>query len=315
MAQLAALRLCTDEVTFVGGEPVQSSLLDAVVAACAAGFVRVGVQTNGRALARRGVAESLARSGLTDVHVSLHGAEASVHDYHTGVPGSFAQLLAGVGASRAAGLTVVATTVLTRSNFRVLNGIPWLLHGRNVGAWCISVPHAAGRAEAGFDRVYPRLGLALPYALHALEAARRVGLAAWISGAPLCALGPYGDRALPSLARSYAPVCEACPARVDCPGLDARYLARFGGDELRALAAVPARAEVHALASLFVGAGELSPSPAVPIPADVPAEARRSLPVLGKVKPALAEATSATPRRSGDALREIFPDLFTPKEP
>jgi hypothetical protein len=32
--------------------------------------------------------------------------------------------------------------------------------------------------------------------------------------------------------------------------------------------------------------------------------------MLGKVKPALAEATSATERRTGDALKEIFPTLF-----
>jgi hypothetical protein len=36
-----------------------------------------------------------------------------------------------------------------------------------------------------------------------------------------------------------------------------------------------------------------------------------------KVRPAVAEATAGSPRRSGEALREIFPDLFDggPKPP
>jgi hypothetical protein len=32
--------------------------------------------------------------------------------------------------------------------------------------------------------------------------------------------------------------------------------------------------------------------------------------MLGKVKPAVAEAASGTERRTGDALKEIFPTLF-----
>jgi len=43
------------------------------------------------------------------------------------------------------------------------------------------------------------------------------------------------------------------------------------------------------------------------------APAPRRLPVLGKAQPARAEVTAGTPRRSGEALREILPDLFAEK--
>lgn len=311
VARLQSFRPRHDEVTFVGGEPtLWPGRADAVAAARAAGFGKIGVQTNGRQLPP--LIDSLATAGLTDVHLSIHGADALVHDYTTGVEGSFASAFAAVAAARARGLTVAVTTVVHRSNFRVVGTMPWLLQARGVAAWLLSLPHAAGRAAGGFDRVVPRLGLAVPFALHALEAARKVGLPAWIGGAPLCLLGPYADRSLYTEERAYAPRCESCGARPQCPGLDATYLARFGGDEL-SIREAPTLLEKHvALARLFVGAGELAPPPAAVIPPP-PAKVRAGLTVLGKVQPAVGEATAATPRRSGEALKEIFPDLFDKK--
>jgi hypothetical protein len=61
---------------------------------------------------------------------------------------------------------------------------------------------------------------------------------------------------------------------------------------------------------MFVGHGELAPAPAAaPVVAVRP---RTALPMLGKVKPAVAEASSGTERRTGGALKEIFPTLFEP---
>src|SRR5262245_44910124 len=114
-ARLAALAATAEGLSFTGGEPaLDPALPEAVAAARRAGFRRVGIQTNGRRLAEPGFARDLAARGLTDVHLSLHGAEAAVHDYHTGQPGSFARLVAGIAAARAAGLVVACTTVLTR---------------------------------------------------------------------------------------------------------------------------------------------------------------------------------------------------------
>jgi hypothetical protein len=226
--------LSPDEVTFVGGEPLLDPALPAAVAAArAAGARRVGVQTNARHLAAQ--ADMLAAAGLTDVHVSLHGATAAVHDYHTGVDGSFAALVDGVAAARARGLLVVATTVLTRSNFRALAPLPRFCVQRSIAAWQVAVPRVAGAAADGFDRVVPRLALALPYALHAVDAALALGLPAFVAGAPRCLLGPFAARALDEGTRAYAPVCDGCDARTRCPGVDARYLERFSGDELQAL--------------------------------------------------------------------------------
>lgn len=305
-AQLSALRAGADEVTFVGGEPLLvPSLAEHVAQARSLGFVRVGVQTNGRHLSAQ-IAE-LARRGLTDVHVSLHAASAEAHDYHTGVDGSFVAVKSGLEATRAVGLTVAITTVVTRSNFRILAALPSLLARLGVSAWLLALPRAAGRARRSFDRVMPRLGLALPFALHALDAARRLGVPAFIQGAPLCKLGTLARHSLAEEPRAYGVVCESCAARSECSGVDPLYLTQFGGDELQACS-VPPRDE-DARARLFVGPGPLALSDEAP-----PEPARLRLPIAGKVAPALKEVSVAAPRKSGPELRVLFPDLFKPQD-
>jgi MoaA/NifB/PqqE/SkfB family radical SAM enzyme len=310
--QLADARARADEVTLVGGEPtLDAQLVEHVAGARALGFVRVGVQTNARELAAAGLLPRLAAAGLTDVHLSIHGPDAAVHDYHTGAQGSFEQALGAMGAARAAGLAVVVATVLTRSSFRSLAPMPMLLAARGATGWLVVVPAVAGRARAGFDRVVPRLGMALPFALSALDAGEALGMEVHVAGAPRCLLGPFARWALAELPRTFAPVCEGCPARSACPGLEEAYLERFGGDELEAArarmdAARPKVAETTAVARMFVGAGELALGPAV----EPRRPAKVSLPIAGKARPANGEATATSPKKSGEALRAILPSLF-----
>jgi hypothetical protein len=305
------------EVTFVGGEPALDPRLPGwVERARALGFARVGVQTNGVALSGRGRVGELARLGLTDVHLSIHAAEAHAHDWHSGVPGSFEAALRTLAASRASGLQVVVVTLLTRSSFRVLSGVPRLLASRGVAAWCIDVPRWRGRAASATDRVTPRLSLAVPFALHALDAAVQLGLPGFIRGAPWCVLGPFAARALPGDVRSFAAPCDACPARAACPGVDAEYLERFGSHELAPtppVAHATGQTGQAALREMFVGPGRLAPAKAAPIHPP-PERARVALPLLGRPAPAIAEVAASSPKQSGEALRAILPALF-PGEP
>src|SRR5262245_21298649 len=113
-------KLTGDELTFIGGEPTLVPELTALVAAAKQrGFKRIGLQTNGLKLADESYTRGLADGGLTDVHGTLLGADAAVHDYHSNVPGSFAALMTAMGIARARGLSLVASTAVTRSNFRV----------------------------------------------------------------------------------------------------------------------------------------------------------------------------------------------------
>jgi len=244
------------------------------------------------------------------VHLSIHGPEARVHDWHTGAPGSFDASLHTLAASRASGLRVVVVTVLTRSSFRVLAPMPRLLASRGVAAWCIDVPRWRGRAQTDSDKVVPRLALALPFALHAIDAAEALGLPAFVRGAPSCLLGPFASRALADESRAFAEVCATCPSRATCAGVDQPYLARFGAGELAPCAPVARDAGRAALASLFVGPGEMvALRDDVPVPPP-PERARVALPLLGRPAPARAEVAASAPKQTGEALKAILPDLF-----
>jgi hypothetical protein len=224
-----------------------------------------------------------------------------------------------MAAARAAALDVVVATVLTRSTFRVLAPLPRLLASRGAKAWCIEVPRWRGRAATAADRVVPRLALALPFALHAVDVAETLGLAAFVRGAPSCLLGPFASRAIDSVdgeVRSFGATCASCPSRAACAGVDAEYLARFGEGELapcppvRPSAGDAAHAAHAALRAMFVGVGELAP-PAAPARMEAPPErARVALPLLGRPAPAVAEVSASAPKQSGEALRAILPGLF-----
>jgi hypothetical protein len=246
-----------------------------------------------------------------------------VHDWHAGRAGAFDAAMAAAAAARAAGLRLVVLTVLTRSNFRVLAPLPRVLWARGASAWCVQVPRWRGKAATRADSVVPRLSLALPFALHALDAAAALGLPAFVRGAPLCLLGPFAARAMVPAeddARAYGAPCAACPAREGeaCSGVDAEYLARFGDRELspcEPLARSPRAAGDDLLRAAFAGVGETAPPvDAASIPAP-PERVRVALPVLGRPAPAAREVPASSPKQSGEALRAILPGLFDERSP
>ena len=279
-----------DEVTFVGGEPTLAPDLASRMRSAGG---RVGLQTN----AARLDLPALVDAGLTDLQLSIHGATAAVHDYHTGVDGSFARIEAVLPAP----IPVLVTTVVTRSNFRVLGELPAYLADRKVAQWVLALPRVAGRAATGFDRVVGRLGMVMPYLLHAAERGASLGLDVGVAGAPLCALGPRHGLAIASAVRGFDPICDACPGRAHCCGIDPAYLARFTAEELRPLAApLPAPATWPT----FAGVGPLAA--AEPPQHDAPADARKRLPVLGRPAAATAEVRGSSTREA----RDLFPDLY-----
>jgi organic radical activating enzyme len=268
---LTELRQTHTEISFVGGEPaLDPELPERIALARELGFEAIGLQTNGRRLASdRALFDRLVAAGLSDLQLSIHGPSAAAHDYHSGRTGSFDALIELMSWAQRAAITTVATTALTRSNFRELPQLPPALKRRGVAGWMIQPVRPYGRAADNFARVVPRFGMALPYALHALELARRHDLSAWIRGAPLCALGPFAATAVAEPAddarRVYPEPCRACPARARCPGVDPLYLEVFDAKELSPREDRPPVEYDEGrmrLIRMFVGVGTLLPRPA-----------------------------------------------------
>ena len=199
---------------------------------------------------------SIVVTGPSDLRLALHGPTAACHELHA-PPGSFAAALEALVRARGEGRRAFVASWITRSTCRSLVELVDLLVGHGVAGWALVWPQVHDAAGAGVARTVPRLGIAVPHALRAVDRALRRGtLPVVIAGVPSCALGPFAAQGLAvgeaELARvtrpsahacdvrgRYPAPCEECSARVGCAGIDAWYLERFGAQELHPVAAVP----------------------------------------------------------------------------
>ncbi len=100
------------QAVFTGGEPTLRDDLVALVSR-AEEFV-TGLVTNGRLLHK--LSKSLNEVSLDYVQVSIEANSQSVHDQMTGVPGSWAETVNGIGTAAKEGLNVYTNTTLTKHN-------------------------------------------------------------------------------------------------------------------------------------------------------------------------------------------------------
>lgn len=167
-----------ETLAFIGGEPTRfDGLVGLVERARDRGVSRIVLKTHARQLAEPGVAQRLATAGVTSLDVSLSGDSEPVHDYHTGVAGSFRQTVLGIRRARAARLELGINVLVTRSNFRHLSGIVRVVHalGAQAVGLVLAQPLGAGRDDA--SRLVPDKRMVWPHLARALELARTLGLA------------------------------------------------------------------------------------------------------------------------------------------
>ncbi len=239
-ASIAEAAASGDVVAFVGGEPtLHAALATWVQLARTHGASSVVLQTNARRLAYAAYARDLHAAGLAAADVSLHGSTEAMHDYHTGTAGSFAQTVRGMKHARAAGLVVLATCVVTRSNYRNLPDIVRIAHAAGASAIRFRSPAVLGPVTQIPLRIVPRTPLVEPYLRQARTAADRLGMLSFLVGAARDSQLPFVDylaegaeaslQQPPVLAPSaVAPAGRARPATTEQRGRDVK-----SGPELR----------------------------------------------------------------------------------
>jgi hypothetical protein len=318
-------------VTFVGGEPTLHEPLPAWARhAREMGYSFVQVQTNARRLAYLAYARTLSENGVNELDVPLYGASAAAHDYHTRVPGSFAQTLEGLRNARAARLRLYVTLLGTRSNLRDLPETCALALRAGAEKLHIATVRPRGAAEADFDRVVPRLGLLGDFVAEAVRLCRQARVPVVVEGIPPCVLGVAADAAMELAHRDersqegrvHGAPCEACTYRPHCPGVYAEYARRVNLAELYPRRDPPSpRAKGLTVARValtgFVGATHVEDErpeagTSRPPTVDVTLVKLRS---LGATNPGKTELRTALKRKTGDELRPLFPSLFGGAEP
>lgn len=164
-------------VAIVGGEPtIHPELPDILRCARSAGATGIVVQTNGRRLAYAPYLRELITAGASAFDVSLQGSSAPMHDYHTSVPGSFAQTASGIRNASAATIPVIVSSVVTRSNLRHLGEIVELAHALGARAVRLRRVQRTGAGSEAFQRLMPPPALARAWVRSAVQAGERVGI-------------------------------------------------------------------------------------------------------------------------------------------
>ncbi len=223
-----------------GGEPTLYPHLPQLIEyARQVGYKRVTLVTNARRAAYPAYAARLRRAGLDAAVVTLLAPEAGRHDRLTRVEGSFAQAVRGIRALAKSGIELLGNVVLLPENLSVLPASVGSLLRLGCRSVNLQYPLPIGEA-AREDFVFPRPAAvrpALERLLGAVDGSRLQlhNLAPCLLGSLARRIAVGGGkrylemlfahggrrnfgRMLESLARKL-PACEACAARVLCPGL------------------------------------------------------------------------------------------------
>lgn len=115
-------RLGVFYVSFTGGEPlVRNDTLDLIDLAGQFGIRQI-LATNGTVITDR-ICERLARSGISQVQVSLDAADGATHDRLRGLPGAFGRTIAGIKLLVQYGLPVTICCVASEESLPRLNDL------------------------------------------------------------------------------------------------------------------------------------------------------------------------------------------------
>jgi cyclic pyranopterin phosphate synthase len=151
----------TPSVMFTTGEPTMNPALPGYMRlARSLGYRRIGVTTNGRRLSYEPYARNLLAAGMNRIVLSLHGADAQLHEGLTRAPGSFAQSLAGLrnvaALRREFRVSIHTSTVVTTRNLGRLGEVVDLLAPLRPDSIVFNVVHPLGGAAAEGAPLVPR---------------------------------------------------------------------------------------------------------------------------------------------------------------
>ncbi len=238
-----------------GGDPTVLPYLDKLIrVARKTGFESIRLQTNGVRLADESYVKKLMSAGLTTVKFSIHGKDAETHDKLVAIPGAFDKCLEAIPLLRKHHCRLGINIVLTTENYKTLpEFISFFIHKVGITNYTIIYPLFSGNMvkEAdniglSIDKVVPAvrkslkifedLGLEMPTLLHFLPCLmpgyeeRMIG---WHRYNAQIVEPDESARDLDTTVKKHKLLldsCAPCAYRRRCPGIDAKYHERFGGD-------------------------------------------------------------------------------------
>jgi len=251
----AAAEMGMEMIVFSGGEPTVRKDFPRIASEAARAGLPFGLVTNARMLSYQDYFERLAALGLRYVLISLHGSDPETHNSLAGVDG-FHQTLAGLERCSDAGFNITVNTVITRRNIGDLGKIAELVSNYAGAVSKFAFVEPKGAAAAAFDEIVPDISAAAAAVSRVIcgeDSGRREKMfTALCDGFTPCLIHDF-DRYNDDLfthgfeymsevfedgffpvdhgLRVFAPGCERCGRRSDCPGIYKEYFIRRGDRE------------------------------------------------------------------------------------
>lgn len=242
-------------VNLHGGEPTLSrELIPVLDRIRELGYPAVSIQTNARRFKEIRFAEELTTRGVELFVVSLHGADAAMHESFTKARGSWAETIEGIKNLKKLGKKVRTNTVITKQNFPTLKEIVALAIEIGVDHINLSNIHPVNMAFKNFHEVTPRLQDIVPAVKATVDTVAAAGRVVTLEGFPPCTLGEYEkymvdweenqfkllyhehvmtnyDEFMRKETRKLGDPCRACVRKDVCGGPYKEYLLFYGWEE------------------------------------------------------------------------------------
>ncbi len=244
-----------NEAVLTGGEPtVREDILDIVAYARDIGYEHIQLQTNGRMLYYRPFVKRLVRAGITEFAPAIHGHTAKIHDYLTRSPGAFDQAVQGVRNLKDEGQYVLMNSVITKLNYRNLEGLVEMFASLGADQSQLAFIHAVGNAQENFDLLVPKKSEVMPYIHRTLDAGTDGRMTMMVEAYPYCFMKGYErfcselympradirdaegvlrdfDNVRKEAGKVKFPQCKECRFDPICEGPWKEYPERFGSKE------------------------------------------------------------------------------------
>ncbi|MFH1551653.1 MAG: radical SAM protein [bacterium] len=180
------------EVVFTGGEPtLHPDFLSLVRVAKDNGFKEIQIQTNGRMFTYNDFCLKTIKAGATQFSPALHGSNSRVHDFLTGIKGSFQQTLQGIKNLKKLNQYVLTNTVITSKNYQSLPEIAQLLVSSGVDQFQFAFIHISGRANQNKDWIVPKKTKVMSYIKKGLDIGIKANKIVTTEAIPYCLMQGY----------------------------------------------------------------------------------------------------------------------------
>lgn len=238
---------------FSGGEAsLRADLPELVRYARAQGLEHIEVQSNGRIYANRCYAEKLIAAGVNNFVISLHSHLPELSDYIMGVPGAFAQTVAGIKNLNELGQAVKINIVLMKPNYEKLEEhVKFLLENFKIKEFRFTFVMLEGNVLSNIENIVAPMAAVAPHIARAIDMAKDQ-VACFVYNMVPCLLpnhvayindmgnfdtlllGPEFETSLDDSRKTNkvkSAVCADCIYNEKCDGIWRNYAREFGVDE------------------------------------------------------------------------------------